>query len=89
MAYTSDSLTRLAGSSSGSLFHYSTADAVADVNTAGYFNAAANMLRLNDVILCVSSTGGTPVISQLYVNANSGTVVDVTDGVTITATDSD
>jgi hypothetical protein len=89
MAFTSASLTRLAGASGVSLWHYTTADAVADVNTAGYFNSAAGMMELNDVVLCVSSTGTTPVISQLYVNANSGTVVDVIDGVTITATDSD
>lgn len=89
MAYTAASLTRLAGASNVNLWHYSTADAVADVNTTGYFNDAAGMLRLNDVILCVSSTGGTPVLSQLYVNSNSGTIVDVTDGVVITATDTD
>lgn len=89
MAYTPASLTRLAGASNVSLWHYSTADAVADVNTSGYFNDAAGMIRLNDVILCISSTGGTPVVSQLYCNANSGTVVDVTDGVVVTATDTD
>jgi len=89
MAFTSSSLTRLAGASGVSLWHYTTADTVADVNTAGYFNNAATMLRLNDVIIGVTSSGGTPVISHLYVNANSGTVVDVIDGVAITATDSD
>ena len=58
-------------------------------NTAGYFNASSNMLGLNDVIITLSSTGGTPVLSHLYVNANNGSVVDVTDGVVITATDTD
>ena len=89
MAFTPASLTRLAGASGVSLWHYSTADAIADVNTAGYFNSAANMLGLNDVIIAVTSTGGTPVVSHTYVNANSGTVVDVVDGVAITNTDSD
>jgi hypothetical protein len=89
MAFTPASLTRLAGASGVSLWHYSTADAIADVNTAGYFNSAANMLGLNDVIIAVTSTGGTPVVSHTYVNANSGTVVDIVDGVAITNTDTD
>jgi N-acetylmuramic acid 6-phosphate (MurNAc-6-P) etherase len=89
MAFTPASLTRLAGASGVSLWHYSTADSAADVNTAGYFNSAANMLGLNDVIIAVTSTGGTPVVSHTYVNANSGTVVDVVDGVAITNTDTD
>lgn len=89
MAFTPASLTRLAGASGVSLWHYSTADTIADVNTAGYFNSAANMLALNDVIIAVTETGGTPVVSHTYVNANSGTVVDVVNGVAITNTDSD
>lgn len=89
MAFTASSLTRLAGASGVSLWHYSTADALADINTAGYFNSAANMLAVNDVIIAVTETGGTPVVSHTYVNANSGGVVDVVNGVAITNTDSD
>lgn len=89
MAYDAANLTRLSGGSGVSLWHYSTTDTVATVNTAGYFNASSNMLGLNDVIITLSSTGGTPVLSHLYVNANNGSVVDVTDGVVITATDTD
>ena len=89
MAFDASKLTRLAGASGVSLWHYTTADTIADVNTAGYFNSAANMLNLNDVIITVTSTGSTPVVSHTYVNANSGTVVDVVDGVAITNTDTD
>lgn len=89
MPYNAANLTRLAGASGVSLWHYSTTDTIADVNTAGYFNAAANMLGLNDVIIAVTSTGGTPVVSHTYVNANSGTVVDVVDGVAISNADGD
>ena len=89
MPFTPASLTRLAGASGVSLWHYSTADTIADVNTTGYFNAAANMLGLNDVIIAVTSTGGTPVVSHTYVNANSSTVVDVVDGVAISNADGD
>jgi hypothetical protein len=90
MAYTPSSLTRLAGGSGLTLWHYSTADTIADVNTAGYFTGEAlNMMRLNDVIVAVTSTGGTPVVTMTYANASSGTAIDVVDGLTVTATDSD
>lgn len=72
-----------------SIHTYSTADAIADVNTAGYFNAIASLLRVGDIIFVYSSTGGTPAMSIVYVNSNTGTVVDVTDGLTVTATDTD
>lgn len=89
MAFDAANLTRLAGGSGVSLWHYTTADTIATVNTAGYFNNAANMVKLNDVIITVTSTGGTPVVSHTYVNANNGSTVDVVDGVAITNTDSD
>lgn len=89
MAFNAANLTRLAGASGVSLWHYTTTDAIADVNTAGYFNSAANMLGLNDVIIAVTSTGTTPVVSHTYVNANNGSTVDVVDGVAITNTDTD
>jgi len=72
-----------------SVHTYSTADAIADVNTAGYFNAIASLLKVGDIIFCFTSTGGTPAMSVVWVNSNTGTVVDVTDGLTVTATDSD
>lgn len=90
MAYTASSLTRLAGGSGLTLWHYSTADTIADVNTAGYFtDEALNMINLNDVIIAVTSTGGTPVVTLTYANASTGSAVDVVDGLTVTATDSD
>lgn len=89
MAFNSANLTRLAGASGVSLWHYTTTDAIADVNTAGYFNSAAAMMNVNDVIIAVTSTGTTPVVSHTYVNANNGSTVDVVDGVAITNTDTD
>ena len=89
MAYTASSLCCIGGGSGQCLWYYSTADTIATVNTAGYFNDAANMLNVNDVILAITSTGGTPVVSHTYVNANNGSTVDVVNGVAITATDSD
>ena len=89
MAYSSNDLVCIGGGSGRRLWYYTTADTIADVNTAGYFNNAANMLNLNDVIMTVTSTGGTPVVGHTYVNANDGSTVDVVNGVAITATDSD
>lgn len=89
MAYTASSLCCIGGGSGQRLWYYSTADTIATVNTAGYFNDAATMLNVNDVILAITSTGGTPVVSHTYVNANNGSTVDVVNGVAITATDSD
>jgi len=92
MPYANDGFNTHGASKSGnapSVHTYSTTDAIADVNTAGYFNAIASLLRVGDVIFCYTSTGGTPAMSIVWVNSNTGTVVDVTDGLTVTATDSD
>jgi len=89
MAYTASSLNRLAGASGMSLWHYSTADTIATVNTAGYFNDAIGMIAKNDVIIAVTSTGGTPVVSLVYAKDVSSSAIDVTDGLTVTATDTD
>jgi hypothetical protein len=72
-----------------SMHTYGTADTIADVNTTGYFNALASLLRVGDIIFCHTSTGGTAVMSIVWVNSNTGSVVDVTDGLTVTATDTD
>lgn len=71
--------------SAPSLYTYATDDTIADVNTAGYFNDLADTLEVNDIIF-VAHDGG---VSIVYVNSNSGGVVDVTDGLEITDTDSD
>jgi N-acetylmuramic acid 6-phosphate (MurNAc-6-P) etherase len=89
MAYTASSLIRIGGGSGQAFWYYTSADTIADANTAGYFNDAAAMLNLNDVIMTVTSTGGTPVITHAYVNANNGSVVDITNGVVVTNTDGD
>lgn len=91
MAFTRDSLARIgsANSNAGGMWLYKTADTIATVNTADYFLAAINEIKLNDVIFVTSSTGGTPVVSIAYCNGNDGSAIDVTDGLTVTATDSD
>jgi hypothetical protein len=92
MAYSATGFSTIGASKAGnspSMYAYSTSDAIGDVNTSGYFNGLASLLKVGDVIFCFTSTGGTPAMSIVWVNANSGTVVDVVDGLTVTATDSD
>jgi hypothetical protein len=87
MAFASSGLTRVGGDSNGSLWMYRTADAIATVNTAGYFNSAANMLGLRDLII-VQDTNA-PTTSFVTVLSNTGSVVDVSDGTAVAETDSD
>lgn len=66
-------------------------DTIAEINTDGYFNDAWNDLEVNDRIHVIASDGHFLV----YVNNNdydedaeTGSV-DITDGLQVTATDSD
>ena len=91
MAYSSTGLNAAGGQSKAGnapqLWTYSSADAIATVNTSGYFNSAASLLKVGDLIYVFDTVN---VLGHLvYVNANSGTVVDVTDGLAVTSTDSD
>ena len=87
MAYSATGLTRIGGDSNGSLWRYATVDAIATVNTAGYFNSAANMLAVRDLIM-VHDTNA-PTTSFVTVLTNTGTVVDVSDGTAVEETDTD
>jgi len=51
MAYDAAGLHRIGGASGAALWMYRTADAIATVNTAGYFNTAAAMLNIRDLII--------------------------------------
>lgn len=92
MAYSSTGWSTVAASKAGNspaIYAYKTADAIADVNTSGYFNTLANVLSVGDLIYCVTSTGSTAVATLVYVVSNASGVVDVTDGTTLANTDSD
>lgn len=89
MAYDSSNLTAFAYGNGATLWHYTSTDSAATINTAGYFNDAADRMRVNDIILSVSATGGTPVVTITYCNANDGSTVDIVDGSVMSATDTD
>jgi hypothetical protein len=62
-------------------------DALADINTEGYFNAVADLLKVGDLIYV--SDVSVPTASLVVVLSNTGTVVDVSDGTAIAVTDAD
>lgn len=72
-----------------SIWTYSSTDAQSVIRVSGYFNSVSSVLKVGDIIFCYSATGGTPVMSTAYVVSNASGVVDITDGVTVTATDTD
>lgn len=93
MAFSATNFNAIGGQSKSgngpSIWSYSSTDAQSVIRASGYFNSVASVLKVGDIIFCYSATGGTPVMSTAYVNSNTGTVVDITDGVTVTATDTD
>ena len=91
MAFIAKDIQAIGGAvgNSPTLYSYTTADTAATVNTAGYFNDMALTIEPNDLIFVASSTGGTAVVSIMYVLTNASGVVDVTDGTVLAATDSD
>ena len=78
MAFNAANLTRMAGASGVALWHYTSADAIATVNTAGYFNGASGMLNIRDVIIVVDSN--TPTTNLANVLSNASGVVDISNG---------
>ncbi len=92
MAYSSTGFSTIAASKAGNapaMYAYKTTDAIADVNTSGYFNELSSILSVGDLIYCVTSTGTTAVATLVYVLSNASGVVDVNDGTTLANTDGD
>lgn len=88
MAYSSSGLGMLATSGGWTLWHYTTTDTIATVNTAAYFTGdAINMLSVRDLIIVTDTNA--PTTSFVTVLSNSGTAVDVSDGTAVAETDSD
>ena len=79
MAYSSKTLSVLGYANGFTLWHYSTPDAANTVDGAGYFNAAAEMLRIGDFILANTGVGGSPQHGIFVVASNQSGVVDLAD----------
>ena len=88
MAYALSGLQQIGpGGKAPRMWVYSTTDAIATVNTEGYFNDATDLLQVRDIIwVCDTSTPTTNIVSVL---SNTSDVVDISDGTAISETDSD
>ena len=67
--------------SGNALWFYSSADAIATVNTAGYFNDVSDEVSVRDVIIVTDTN--TPTTNLVNVLSNASGVVDVSDGTAI------
>lgn len=76
MAYDSNNLSVLAYANNFTLWHYVTSETA--VTGGGYFNNAASMLRVNDLIIANIDTADTPETIFYIVTANTGSAVTVT-----------
>ena len=63
------------------------ADAIADINTSGYFNDASKVLKVGDLIYIFDSSVPTATLAVVLSNASG--VVDISDGTAIAVTDTD
>lgn len=75
MAYKSSDLSVLAYANNFTFWHYTTTDT--NVTTAGYYNSAADMLRVNDLIIVTVNTGITPATKFYIVTGNTGSVITI------------
>jgi hypothetical protein len=76
MAFDPKNLSSIGYANAFTLWHYkTTADAMNTVDTAGYFNAARDMIRVGDMIVVEASNGR----GHAFINQNDGTTVDLTD----------
>lgn len=89
MSYESKNLSVLAYANGFTLWHYNTADTGTTVDTSGYFNNAADMLRVGDMMMANVDTDGTPAAGIFLVTANASGVVDVADLTAVGGTDTD
>lgn len=70
-----------------SMYTYTSADSIATVNTAGYFNDLSDTVAVGDIIFVRDSA--TPTMSIVVVLSNASGVVDVSDGTAISVADAD
>lgn len=84
MAYSDTNLRRVGygapatgNAAPNSVHHYTTPDAAATVEAAGYFNSAYKWLAKGDIIVAVMAFNGTPVLKHYVVTASAAGGVTV------------
>ena len=79
MAFKPDNLSALTYANGFTVWHYRTEDTSTVVDTVGYFNAAADIMRVGDFIFANCGVAGTPSNGVMIVRTNANGVVDVSD----------
>ncbi len=93
MAYTKDNLQPIGGQAKAGnapqMWSYTApnTDAIADINTEGYFNSASDVLKVGDLIHVWDSS--VPTSTLVTVLSNASGVVDVSDGTALSVADAD
>ncbi len=77
MPYIATELSVLAYANNFTLWHYATPDDTPTVEAAGYFDKAAETLRVNDLFIINIDTDGTPITKFYIVTANDGASVSI------------
>lgn len=74
MSYNASTMRLMGGVPGQQLFLYRTPDAIGSVDDAGYFDAAVDEYNLStgDMVLAVTSFGGTQALSALVVGVTAG-----------------
>lgn len=89
MAYNPNDLSALSYANGFTLWHYKTADAPTTVDTTGYFNEAAGMLRVGDFIMANTNVGGAVQSGVLVVTDAGAGTVDVANMLVVGTANSD
>lgn len=89
MAYNPKNLSVLAYANGFTLWHYTTTDAAETVDTQDYFNAAAEMVRVGDMILANVATAASPQAGIFVVQSNASGRVNVSDLSSFGSSDTD
>lgn len=73
------------------MWSYTTADSAATVDTSGYFNAVASIVKAGDIIVRVTTSSGAPSTAgmHLVMSVSAAGVVDVADTTALTVTNTD
>ena len=91
MAYSATGLTPIGGQSKAGnapqMWAYTSTDAATVIRVVGYFNSAAGLLKVGDLMYIRDSA--TPTASLVIVLSNASSVVDVSDGTAISVADAD
>jgi len=71
MAYDNTNLFKVGGANPGLWIYHST-DSISTIVGTNYFGDSTNSLKQNDVVLVVSSTGGTRAMDVVCISSASG-----------------